>query len=196
MDPLPPPLSLSPPQPGAPHTPQLPSPLPHRRRPTQAHRHPRGGSLPSAARVRGRPTSASPVAIRDPTEPPSVCRWRREVRIKRGNHRWQGETWYYGPCGKRMKQFPEVIKVWWGMGGRGPGSEQPPQLHQGPSSSSLPPPPQYLNRNVVQDVRREHFSFSPRMPVGDFYEERDTPEVGTAGSGAALRGAAGRSLWG
>ncbi|NWX20524.1 BAZ2A protein, partial [Aegotheles bennettii] len=39
-----------------------------------------------------------------------------------------------------------------------------------------PPPPQYLNRNVVQDVRREHFSFSPRMPVGDFYEERDTAE--------------------
>ncbi|XP_009946242.1 PREDICTED: bromodomain adjacent to zinc finger domain protein 2A-like, partial [Leptosomus discolor] len=70
--------------------------------------------------------------------------WRREVRIRKGNHRWQGETWYYGPCGKRMKQFPEVIK--------------------------------YLSRNVVQDVRREHFSFSPRMPVGDFYEERDTPE--------------------
>ncbi|NXP66397.1 BAZ2A protein, partial [Chloropsis cyanopogon] len=41
------------------------------------------------------------------------------------------------------------------------------------SSSSLP---QYLSRNMVQDVRREHFSFSPRMPVGDFYEERDTPE--------------------
>ncbi|XP_054253051.1 bromodomain adjacent to zinc finger domain protein 2A [Indicator indicator] len=75
---------------------------------------------------------------------PLMAEWRREVRIKRGNHRWQGETWYYGPCGKRMKQFPEVIK--------------------------------YLNRNVVQDVRREHFSFSPRMPVGDFYEERDTAE--------------------
>uniref|UniRef100_A0A8C5TIH5 Bromodomain adjacent to zinc finger domain 2A n=1 Tax=Malurus cyaneus samueli TaxID=2593467 RepID=A0A8C5TIH5_9PASS len=74
----------------------------------------------------------------------AVPRWRREVRIKKGNHRWQGETWYYGPCGKRMKQFPEVIK--------------------------------YLSRNMVQDVRREHFSFSPRMPVGDFYEERDTPE--------------------
>nr|XP_004650048.1 bromodomain adjacent to zinc finger domain protein 2A isoform X1 [Jaculus jaculus]XP_045008530.1 bromodomain adjacent to zinc finger domain protein 2A isoform X1 [Jaculus jaculus]XP_045008532.1 bromodomain adjacent to zinc finger domain protein 2A isoform X1 [Jaculus jaculus]XP_045008533.1 bromodomain adjacent to zinc finger domain protein 2A isoform X1 [Jaculus jaculus] len=70
--------------------------------------------------------------------------WRREVRIKKGSHRWQGETWYYGPCGKRMKQFPEVIK--------------------------------YLSRNVVHSVRREHFSFSPRMPVGDFYEERDTPE--------------------
>lgn len=71
-------------------------------------------------------------------------RWRREVRIKKGSHRWQGETWYYGPCGKRMKQFPEVIK--------------------------------YLSRNVVHSVRREHFSFSPRMPVGDFFEERDTPE--------------------
>uniref|UniRef100_A0A8D2J5Q8 Bromodomain adjacent to zinc finger domain 2A n=1 Tax=Varanus komodoensis TaxID=61221 RepID=A0A8D2J5Q8_VARKO len=70
--------------------------------------------------------------------------WRREVRIKKGSSRWQGETWYYGPCGKRMKQFPEVIK--------------------------------YLSRNVVQNVRREHFSFSPRMPVGEFFEERDSPE--------------------
>ncbi|XP_053157523.1 bromodomain adjacent to zinc finger domain protein 2A isoform X2 [Hemicordylus capensis] len=70
--------------------------------------------------------------------------WKREVRIKKGSSRWQGETWYYGPCGKRMKQFPEVIK--------------------------------YLSRNTVQNVRREHFSFSPRMPVGDFFEERDTPE--------------------
>lgn len=34
----------------------------------------------------------------------------------------------------------------------------------------------YLSRNVVHNVRREHFSFSPRMPVGDFFEERDTPE--------------------
>lgn len=42
-----------------------------------------------------------------------MFRWRREVRIKKGISRWQGETWYYGPCGKRMKQFPEVIKVKW-----------------------------------------------------------------------------------
>ncbi|XP_070596717.1 bromodomain adjacent to zinc finger domain protein 2A isoform X7 [Erythrolamprus reginae] len=70
--------------------------------------------------------------------------WRREVRIKKGSNRWQGETWYYGPCGKRMKQFPEVIK--------------------------------YLNRNDGKKVRREHFSFSPRMPVGDFFEEQDTSE--------------------
>lgn len=23
----------------------------------------------------------------------------------------KGETWYYTPCGRRMKQFPEIIKV-------------------------------------------------------------------------------------
>ncbi|XP_043939569.1 bromodomain adjacent to zinc finger domain protein 2A [Protopterus annectens] len=70
--------------------------------------------------------------------------WRREVRIRKGSSRLQGETWYYAPCGKRMKQFPEVIK--------------------------------YLSRHQVQNVSREHFSFSPRMPVGDFYEEKETPE--------------------
>ncbi|MEE6471589.1 hypothetical protein FKM82_009305 [Ascaphus truei] len=73
---------------------------------------------------------------------PLLHGWNREVRIKKGSHRWQGETWYYAPCGKRMKQFPEVIK--------------------------------YLSKNISPLVRREHFSFSPRMPVGDFYEERDT----------------------
>ncbi|KAM3933596.1 bromodomain adjacent to zinc finger domain protein 2A isoform 1-T2 [Leptodactylus fuscus] len=75
---------------------------------------------------------------------PLLHGWKREVRIKKGSHRWQGETWYYAPCGKRMKQFPEVIK--------------------------------YLSKYAGPHVRREHFSFSPRMPVGDFYEERHTPE--------------------
>lgn len=37
--------------------------------------------------------------------------------------------------------------------------------------------PQYLNRHQDTAVTREHFSFSPRMPVGDFYEERDSTEV-------------------
>ncbi|KAJ8397025.1 hypothetical protein AAFF_G00010790 [Aldrovandia affinis] len=34
----------------------------------------------------------------------------------------------------------------------------------------------YLSRHPVTAVTREHFSFSPRMPVGDFYEERETPQ--------------------
>lgn len=39
---------------------------------------------------------------------------------------------------------------------------------------------------MVHNVRREHFSFSPRMPVGDFFEERDTPEVHIAGLNTLL----------
>lgn len=91
------------------------------------------------------PSPPHPVAV--PAPSPScptvpadaaVPRWRREVRIKKGNHRWQGETWYYGPCGKRMKQFPEVIKVpllgtaGCGAGPReGSGSSQPPPQNSG-----------------------------------------------------------------
>ncbi|KAM5180603.1 LOW QUALITY PROTEIN: bromodomain adjacent to zinc finger domain protein 2A [Mantella aurantiaca] len=88
----------------------------------------------------GRRRIATPEQVRHPL----LHGWRREVRIRKGSHRWQGETWYYAPCGKRMKQFPEVIK--------------------------------YLSKNAGPYVRREHFSFSPRMPVGDFYEERHTQE--------------------
>ncbi|KAK2492022.1 hypothetical protein MC885_021651 [Smutsia gigantea] len=100
-----------------------------------------GGGVPTS---RGGDVLRRRIATPEEVRLPLQHGWRREVRIRKGSHRWQGETWYYGPCGKRMKQFPEVIK--------------------------------YLSRNVVHSVRREHFSFSPRMPVGDFFEERDTPE--------------------
>ncbi|XP_061224747.1 bromodomain adjacent to zinc finger domain protein 2A, partial [Neopsephotus bourkii] len=110
---------------------------------------PEAPSAPGAAALSSAPGDAPRrrIATQEEVRFPLQHGWRREVRIKRGNHRWQGETWYYGPCGKRMKQFPEVIK--------------------------------YLSRNQGAqgpDVRREHFSFSPRMPVGDFYEERETAE--------------------
>uniref|UniRef100_A0AAY4CYT1 Bromodomain adjacent to zinc finger domain protein 2A n=1 Tax=Denticeps clupeoides TaxID=299321 RepID=A0AAY4CYT1_9TELE len=88
------------------------------------------------------------VSVPTPASPPASGHlpsdWRREVRVKTHEDRMKGETWYYSPCGRRMKQFPEVIK--------------------------------YLRRHQCGEVTREHFSFSPRMPVGDFYEERDSPE--------------------
>lgn len=31
--------------------------------------------------------------------------------MRKFDNRLKGETWYYTPCGKRIKQFPEVIKV-------------------------------------------------------------------------------------
>ncbi|XP_038642254.1 bromodomain adjacent to zinc finger domain protein 2B-like [Scyliorhinus canicula] len=70
--------------------------------------------------------------------------WRREIRIKTAECRLQGETTYFAPCGKRLRQFPEVIK--------------------------------YLVRNAVTEVSREHFSFSPRMNVGEFFEAQDCSE--------------------
>lgn len=38
-------------------------------------------------------------------------RWKREIRVKKKENRMKGETWYYTPCGRRMKQFPEILKV-------------------------------------------------------------------------------------
>ncbi|XP_066526414.1 bromodomain adjacent to zinc finger domain protein 2A isoform X2 [Hoplias malabaricus] len=86
------------------------------------------------------------IATEEQVNFPILHGWRREIRVRMLEDRMKGETWYYSPCGRRMKQFPEVIK--------------------------------YLKRHKdnLNGVTREHFSFSPRMPVGDFYEERDTPE--------------------
>ncbi|XP_077404802.1 bromodomain adjacent to zinc finger domain protein 2A [Vanacampus margaritifer] len=84
------------------------------------------------------------VATEQQVQFPLLHGWKREIRVKKMNDRMKGETWYYAPCGRRMKQFPEVIK--------------------------------YLKKHQGGVVSREHFSFSPRMPVGDFYEERESPE--------------------
>ncbi|KAF1390255.1 hypothetical protein PFLUV_G00056170 [Perca fluviatilis] len=84
------------------------------------------------------------VATEEQVQVPMQHGWKREIRVKKMENRMKGETWYYTPCGRRMKQFPEIIK--------------------------------YLKRHTDSVVSREHFSFSPRMPVGDFYEEKETPE--------------------
>ncbi|XP_070766322.1 bromodomain adjacent to zinc finger domain protein 2A [Enoplosus armatus] len=84
------------------------------------------------------------VATEEQVQFPLQHGWRREIRVKKMENRMKGETWYYTPCGRRMKQFPEIIK--------------------------------YLKRHTDSVVTREHFSFSPRMPIGDFYEERESPE--------------------
>lgn len=84
------------------------------------------------------------VATEEQVQFPMQHGWKREIRVKKMENRMKGETWYYTPCGRRMKQFPEIVK--------------------------------YLKRHTDSVVSREHFSFSPRMPVGDFYEERETLE--------------------
>lgn len=39
------------------------------------------------------------------------ARWRRETRIKAVAGRPQGEVAYYAPCGKKLRQYPDVMKV-------------------------------------------------------------------------------------
>uniref|UniRef100_A0A8C5E7V2 Bromodomain adjacent to zinc finger domain protein 2A n=1 Tax=Gouania willdenowi TaxID=441366 RepID=A0A8C5E7V2_GOUWI len=94
--------------------------------------------------LNARRSSVRRVATEEQVQFPLRHGWRREIRVKKLENRMKGETWYYTPCGRRMKQFPEVIK--------------------------------YLKKHADGVVSREHFSFSPRMPVGDFYEERETAE--------------------
>uniref|UniRef100_A0A9J7Y835 Bromodomain adjacent to zinc finger domain 2B n=1 Tax=Cyprinus carpio carpio TaxID=630221 RepID=A0A9J7Y835_CYPCA len=74
----------------------------------------------------------------------SVLRWQRETRITNMSGRLRGEVAYYAPCGRKLRQYPDVIK--------------------------------YLTRNGISDITRDHFSFSAKIKVGDFYEARDGPQ--------------------
>lgn len=40
-----------------------------------------------------------------------IPRWRRETRIKSMAGKPQGEVAYYAPCGKKLRQYPDVMKV-------------------------------------------------------------------------------------
>ncbi|XP_051760711.1 bromodomain adjacent to zinc finger domain protein 2B isoform X8 [Ctenopharyngodon idella] len=79
-------------------------------------------------------------ALRKPLE----YGWQRETRITNVSGRLRGEVAYYAPCGRRLRQYPDVIK--------------------------------YLTRNGISDITRDHFSFSTKIKVGDFYEARDGPQ--------------------
>lgn len=37
--------------------------------------------------------------------------WQRETRIRNFGGRLQGEVAYFAPCGKKLRQYPEVVKV-------------------------------------------------------------------------------------
>uniref|UniRef100_A0A3B4AAU3 Uncharacterized protein n=1 Tax=Periophthalmus magnuspinnatus TaxID=409849 RepID=A0A3B4AAU3_9GOBI len=50
------------------------------------------------------------VASEEQVQFPLQHGWRREIRVRKVDNRLRGETWYYTPCGRRMKQFPEIIK--------------------------------------------------------------------------------------
>ncbi|XP_073769353.1 bromodomain adjacent to zinc finger domain protein 2B isoform X3 [Danio rerio] len=79
-------------------------------------------------------------ALRKPLE----YGWQRETRINSISGHLRGEVAYFAPCGRKLRQYPDVIK--------------------------------YLTRNGISDITRDHFSFSAKIKVGDFYEARDGPQ--------------------
>ncbi|XP_058643198.1 bromodomain adjacent to zinc finger domain protein 2B isoform X2 [Onychostoma macrolepis] len=79
-------------------------------------------------------------ALRKPLE----YGWQRETRITNMSGRLRGEVAYYAPCGRKLRQYPDVVK--------------------------------YLTRNGISNITRDHFSFSAKIKIGDFYEARDGPQ--------------------
>ncbi|XP_057192317.1 bromodomain adjacent to zinc finger domain protein 2B isoform X1 [Triplophysa rosa] len=79
-------------------------------------------------------------ALRKPLE----YGWQRETRITNTCGRLRGVVAYYAPCGRKIKQYPDVMK--------------------------------YLTKHGISDIARDHFCFSAKIKVGDFYEARDGPQ--------------------
>uniref|UniRef100_A0AAR2KC64 Bromodomain adjacent to zinc finger domain, 2Ba n=1 Tax=Pygocentrus nattereri TaxID=42514 RepID=A0AAR2KC64_PYGNA len=46
----------------------------------------------------------------DDLKTPLEMGWRRETRVKTVGGRLQGDVAYYAPCGKRLRQYPDVVK--------------------------------------------------------------------------------------
>ncbi|XP_051867496.1 bromodomain adjacent to zinc finger domain protein 2B isoform X4 [Pristis pectinata] len=63
-----------------------------------------GPPTPSGSGKRRRVTDEKELRI------PLEYGWQRETRIKTVGGRLQGEVIYYAPCGKKLRQYPEVIK--------------------------------------------------------------------------------------
>uniref|UniRef100_A0A8B9JD06 Bromodomain adjacent to zinc finger domain 2B n=1 Tax=Astyanax mexicanus TaxID=7994 RepID=A0A8B9JD06_ASTMX len=64
-------------------------------------------SLPTTPGSRKRRRVTDEGALRRPLD----YGWQREIRIRNICGRIQGEVAYYAPCGKKLKQYPDVMKV-------------------------------------------------------------------------------------
>ncbi|XP_060732644.1 bromodomain adjacent to zinc finger domain protein 2B isoform X6 [Tachysurus vachellii] len=101
-------------------------------------------SPPSSSCVSTPPAKRRRVTDEQALRRPLEHGWKRETRISNICGRVQGEVAYYAPCGKKLKQYPDVTK--------------------------------YLARNGISEITRDHFSFSAKIRVGNFYEAREGPE--------------------
>ena len=75
-----------------------------------------------------------------------LFRWRRQTRIKAtGNgESLRGDVYYFAPCGKKIRTYPELLK--------------------------------YLEKNGIQHLGLDNFSFSTKTTVGEFMESRQVKD--------------------
>ncbi|NXL25047.1 BAZ2B protein, partial [Setophaga kirtlandii] len=95
--------------------------------------------------------------------------WQRETRIRNFGGRLQGEVAYFAPCGKKLRQYPEVVKgVQWCLLKE---EEVPPRLRAMEGRRGRPPNPERRCREEPRARRRK--GRPPNVGSADFGDGAD-----------------------
>uniref|UniRef100_A0A8C3UA84 Bromodomain adjacent to zinc finger domain 2B n=1 Tax=Catharus ustulatus TaxID=91951 RepID=A0A8C3UA84_CATUS len=97
--------------------------------------------------------------------------WQRETRIRNFGGRLQGEVAYFAPCGKKLRQYPEVVKgVQWCLLKE---EEVIPRIRAMEGRRGRPPnPDRQHSREELRSRRRK--GRPPNVGSGEFLDNTDT----------------------
>lgn len=97
--------------------------------------------------------------------------WRRETLVREYSKSGiRGDVVYYAPCGKKFKQYPDIVRV---RTKESRGCFETRSFDNSPSFAL-----QYLEKNGITDLSREHFSFSTKVFIGEFLKPTGMMENG------------------
>ena len=93
--------------------------------------------------------------------------WRRETTVREYSKSGvRGDVCYYGPCGKKFKQYPDIVRV------------SLSNVHLEMVNLKTFMFHQYLEKSGIKDLQREHFSFSTKIFIGEFLKPTGMSENG------------------
>ncbi|XP_054371358.1 bromodomain adjacent to zinc finger domain protein 2B isoform X9 [Molothrus ater] len=97
--------------------------------------------------------------------------WQRETRIRNFGGRLQGEVAYFAPCGKKLRQYPEVVKgVQWCLLKE---EEVLPRIRAMEGRRGRPPNPDRQHSREESRARRRK-GRPPNVGSGEFLDNADT----------------------
>ncbi|XP_039924903.1 bromodomain adjacent to zinc finger domain protein 2B isoform X14 [Hirundo rustica] len=97
--------------------------------------------------------------------------WQRETRIRNFGGRLQGEVAYFAPCGKKLRQYPEVVKgVQWCLLKE---EEVIPRIRAMEGRRGRPPNPERQHSREESRTRRRK-GRPPNVGSGEFLDSTDT----------------------